>query len=294
MPLDFFEGQRQVNTWGGRMNAFRRSTVFKKTAGSCLVLAAYVAIGHLIKDYFHITTKLEFESVTVLGGVLSLLLVLRSNSAYERWWEGRKLWGQLVNDSRNLAIKVMQMADAPEKEKAECIQWSVCFPYFLRDHLRCGIPQPDALKLVPEEIPEHISHIPAYISGKLFSTLRKWRDESQVNRFDHHLIDQHISALMDICGACERIRNTPPPMSHRAMIPQLLVIYLVITPLGIDPTFSNTIMGIGLAYFLIGLEVLAEELEEPFGMDTDDLPVDSICNNIQRSLEEIRKPIAEM
>jgi ion channel-forming bestrophin family protein len=293
MPIDFFEGQRQVNSWGSRMNAFRLSTVFKKTTGACLVLGVYVAVGRLIENYFEWTLHLDFDSITLLGGVMSLLLVLRSNSAYERWWEGRKLWGQLVNDSRNLALKIMAMVDAPEKEKFECIQWSICFPYLLRDHLRNGIPKEDALALAPEEIPEYVSHLPAYVSGKLFSIFRRWRDAGHLNKLDHHLIDQHISALMDICGACERIRNTPPPMSHRALIPQLLVIYLVITPLTVEPSISNATMGFGLAYFLIGLEVLAEELEEPFGMDTDDLPIDKICGNIQRSLSEIRKPIAE-
>jgi len=293
MAIDFFEGQRQVSSWGSRMNAFHRSTVFKKTTGACLVLGLYVTVGHIIENYFQWTVHLDFESITLLGGVMSLLLVLRSNSAYERWWEGRKLWGQLVNDSRNLALKIMAMVDAPGSEKIECTQWSICFPYLLRDHLRDGLPKGDGLALAPEKIPDEISHLPAYVSGKLYSFLRKWRDAGLLNKLDHHLIDKHISALMDICGACERIRNTPPPMSHRALIPQLLIVYLVITPLSVEPTFTNATMGFALAYFLIGLEVLAEELEEPFGLDSDDLPLDKICGNIQRSLDEIRRPASE-
>lgn len=287
MPIDFFEGQRQVNNWGTRMNAFRRSTVFKKTTGACFVLGVYVLAGHLVENYFNVRVYIAFDSITLLGGVLSLLLVLRSNSAHERWWEGRKLWGQLVNDSRNLALKITTLVDAPEEEKRRCIRWSVSFPYFLRDHLRDGIPGQEALDRAPEEIPEDIAHVPAYVSGKLFATLRKWRDAEQLSKLDHHVTDQHVSALMDICGACERIRNTPMPLSHRALIPQLLIVYLVIAPLGVEPSVTNAVLGLGLAYFLIGLEVLAEELEEPFGRDTDDLPLDTMCKNIQRSVEQI-------
>lgn len=251
-----------------------------------MVLGAYVAIGHAIQNYFKVSMPLKFGEVTLLGGVLSLLLVLRSNSAYDRWWEGRKLWGKLVNDCRNLSLKIKNMVDAPEDEKKAVGEWIVSFPYCLKDHLRGGTTD-ETLAAMPLTPPEEICHLPAYISSKLFAQLKAWRKDGLVDKFDYHLIDQHISALMDICGACERIRNTPPPLSHRALIPQLLLIYLVITPLSIDPTWSGALLGLGLAYFLIGIEVVAEELEEPFGQDTDDLPLDTISKNIKRSVREI-------
>lgn len=287
MRVDFFEGQRQVSNWSARINVFRSSSVFRRTVGACLVLGLYVFIGHTVQNYLGASIKVEFDEVTLLAGVLSLLLVLRSNSAYDRWWEGRKLWGQLVNDSRNLALKIKNLVDAPEEDKREAFDWIISFPFCLRDHLRGG-PKPETVEKLPKTPPEQICHIPAYISSKLFAQSKRWRDAGQLNKLDYHLIDQHISSLMNICGACERIRNTPPPLSHRALIPQLLLIYLVITPLGVPPTWSNALLGFGLAYFLIGIEVVAEELEEPFGQDTDDLPLDTISTNIKRSIREIR------
>lgn len=286
MRVDFFEGQRQVNNWSARINVFRSSTVFRRTVGACLVLGLYVAAGHALQKYFDFSMSIQFGDATLLGGVLSLLLVLRSNSAYDRWWEGRKLWGKLVNDSRNLSLKIKNMVEAPDEEKKSVGEWIVSFPYCLRDHLRGGL-TPETLMEIPEIPPDSVSHLPAYISSKLFRQLKTWRNDGCVDKFDYHLIDQHISALMDICGACERIRNTPPPLSHRALIPQLLLIYLVITPLGVQPSWSGALLGLGMAYFLIGIEVVAEELEEPFGQDTDDLPLDTISKNIKRSVREI-------
>ena len=286
MPVDFFEGQRQVNNWSVKINIVRKSTVFRRTVGACFVLAIYVAIGHAIEDYFKVTMPFKFGEATLLGGVLSLLLVIRTNSAYDRWWEGRKLWGALVNHCRNLTLKIKNMVDAPEEEKLQASEWVVSFPYCLKDHLRGG-PTAETLEHLPQPLPDDVSHVPSHISSKLFCRLKTWRSEGRVDKFDYHLIDQHISALMDICGACERIRNTPPPLSHRALIPQLLIIYLVIAPLGVEPTWSSALLGLGIAYFLIGIEVVAEELEEPFGQDTDDLPLDTISRNIKRSVREI-------
>jgi putative membrane protein len=286
VPVDFFEGQRQVYNWSGRINVFRRSTVFRRTTGICVILGLYVFLGHALQKYFEVSSSLAFGEVTLLAGVLSLLLVLRSNSAYDRWWEGRKLWGKLVNDSRNLALKIKNMVDCPQEEKDRVGDWIVGFPFALRDHLRGG-PLPETVELLPDKPGDDILHLPAYISSKIFAQMRSWREQKLVDKFDYHLIDQHISALMDICGACERIRNTPPPLSHRALIPQLLIIYLVIVPLGVEPTPSNVLLGFGLAYFLIGIEVVAEELEEPFGQDSDDLPLDTISFNIKRSVKEI-------
>lgn len=287
MPIDFFEGQRQVSSWTGRINEFRRSTVFKRTTGACAMFGLYVLVGHFVQWELGRSVSIELSEVTLFGGVLSLLLVLRSNSAYARWWEGRTLWGKLVNDCRNLAIKIKTLVDASEEEKDVFCAWLTSFPYCLRDHLRGGGTLPETLARLPEAPPESVSHLPAFVSKQLFSQMRKWREDGVVDKFDYHLIDQHLSALMDVCGGCERIRNTPSPLSHRALIPQLLIIYLVIAPMGLEPTVSNALLGFSLAYFLLGIEIVAEELEEPFGVDSDDLPLDIISFNIKRSVREI-------
>ena len=291
MPIDFFEGHTQLGNWGGRVNTYVGSTVFKKTLASCAVLVIYVALGQSVENYLGFRIEIPGRDGAVFGAALSILMVLRTNTAYDRWWEGRKLWGGLVNHCRNLALKISVMSEASEDDKRAAGRWVAMFPYTMRDHLRHGILD-DTLARLPETLPPDVRHVPVYISGRLFETLKSWRDQGHLNKMDHHLIDQHVSALMDLCGACERIRNTPLPLAHRALIPQLLVLYLVVVPLSLDLTWANAFLTFVMGYFLIGIELVAEHIEEPFGTDEDDLPLDQICENIERSIAQILPPSA--
>jgi putative membrane protein len=292
MPVDFFEGHRQVQTWGDRVFTFLGTAVFKKTSACCLMLVLYVMFGHAVEDYFGFRLTLPANETGVFGAALSILMVLRTNSAYDRWWEGRKHWGALVNCCRNLALKVQAMSGADEQQKAVAGRYIALFPYVLRDHLRTGV-QPETLRHFPEPPPKDVVHVPAYVTGKLLTMLKDWRDQGTLHRLDHQQIDVQISAWMDICGACERIRNTPLPLAHRALIPQLLILYLVIVPVSLELTVANAAFTFIMGYFLIGLELVAEEIEEPFGTDDDDLQLDLLCKGIERSVRQIMPVLRE-
>ncbi len=286
MSIDFYEGQRQVHSWGARILAFVHSSVFLRLLTSGTVLFLYLCVAQFIMFKLDWSLNIEISDVKILGAIISMLIVLRTNSAYERWWEARKLWGQLVNESRNLALKIRTMVDSGDQDLELAQEYIASFPLCLRDHLRDGL-QETTLAALPEPLPESVTHVPAYVAGKLFAILKRWKSKGQLDRLDHHLIDQHVKALMDICGACERILNTPLPLSHRALIPQLLAIYLIIVPLAVDLDVAYALIGMGACYFLLGLELIAEEIEEPFGEGTDDLPLDTLANNIGRSVREI-------
>lgn len=286
MPVDFFTGQRQINTWGSRVGDYLNSSVFRKTVGCCTILVIYIVLGRSIEDYFGFDLQLPVNDVSLFGAALSLLMVLRTNSAYDRWWEGRKLWGALVNNCRNLAMKINAMADVDEAELKRAQELIIAFPVALKEHLRQGATE-ETLSHLSQPCPDHITHFPAYLSGELFKLTRKWRAEGKLDKIDQHLIDPHISSLIDVCGACERILNTPLPLAHRALIPQLLGLYLLVVPLGLQLTALNLIVTIGVSYFMLGLEIAAEDIEEPFGHDCNDLPLDQISANIGRSVREI-------
>ena len=293
MPVNFYEGQKQVQTWGGRVIDFLGTKVFKKTGACCLMLGIYVAVGHMVENYFHYRLQLPADDTAVIGAALSILMVLRTNSAYDRWWEGRKHWGALVNNCRNLALKVETMSSASHQEKALVGTYIALFPYVLRDHLRNGMTQ-ETLARLPEPPPSDLFNAPAYIAGRIFTLIKGWRDGDKLHRLDHLMMDPHISSLMDICGACERIRNTPLPLVYRALIPQLLVLYLIVAPLGLEFSTANLALTIIIGYFLIGLELVAEEIEEPFGTDNDDLQLDRICKGTERSIRQILPELSEV
>lgn len=275
-----------MNTWGGRIKAYFRSSVFKRTVGSCAVLLVYIWVGRKIENYFGVDIHIPVNDVSLFAAALSLLMVLRTNSAYDRWWEGRKLWGALVNNCRNLAIKITAMADVNDEEMEKAQKIITSFPFALKEHLRKGSNQAPS-ELLGAPAAENVSHIPGYLSQEMFKLVRSWRESDQLKKWDHHLIDQHIVSFLDICGACERIRNTPLPLAHRALIPQLLMLYLVVVPLGLEFTAMNVLINMAVAYFLLGLELAAEDIEEPFGHDCHDLPLDQISKNIKRSVDEI-------
>lgn len=268
------------------MREYVASTLFRRTVAICALLLAYIWVGRKIENYIDMEVNLPINDVSLYAAALSLLMVLRTNSSYDRWWEGRKLWGALVNNCRNLALKVNAMGEASPEELERAEKLIISFPKALKDHLREG-PTADTLASLPEPCPEGVTHLPAYIAGQMFQLMRKWREEDKLHKFDHHLIDQHVVSFMDICGACERIRNTPLPLAHRALIPQLLGLYLLVVPLGLEFNLINASLSLGVSYFLIALELAAEDIEEPFGHDCSDLPLDQISKNIGRSVNEI-------
>jgi len=219
--------------------------------------------------------------------VLGLLLVFRTNTAYDRWWEGRKLWGQLVNDSRNFAIKLKTCVRAEPRDKLQLARRWIAFATALKGHLRGSI----RLRDLPEfaDSTDDPQHVPAYIAQSIYDRIERWKQNEQLGGFELLFLDTHMAALMNICGGCERILKTPLAPSYRAFIRQSIAIYLVTLPWGIvDLMHWWVVIVVPLVgYFMIGIEVIAEDVEEPFGDGGDDLQLDDVCRAIERSVLEI-------
>jgi putative membrane protein len=222
-----------------------------------------------------------------LGLVLGLLLAFRTNTSYDRWWEGRRLWGQLVNDSRNLAIKVQTCVRADSADKQRLGRWLSDFAFALKDHLR-GDARLSRLAGFREET-QQPQHVPAYISARIYEQFEAWRRSDQLGGFELLFLDQHAASLMNICGACERIQKTPISLSYRWFIRQSIAIYLLALPWGLVQTFGWWIIPTiaMLGYFMIGVEMIAEAVEDPFGTDEDDIMLDKLCEGIERSVAGI-------
>lgn len=219
--------------------------------------------------------------------ILGVLLAFRNKEAYERWWEARKLWGQLVNDSRNICLKTAKLFGSDETVRAEVRRIVVGFPVSLKNHLREGGKLQELAGF--EHDSESPSHVPAHLAGRAFALIQAARRDGQLNDFDALLIDPHVRAYMDICGACERIRTTPIPLSYRALLRHGTVLYLATTPWLIAYElgwWAPPVMAL-LAYFLLGVELTAEDVEEPFGSDRDDLMLGTYCETIRKSADEI-------
>jgi len=232
------------------------------------------------------TRKLvEADAVMVTGAIMGLLLVFRTNSAYDRWWEARKLWGQLVNDIRNICIKAKSQSDLTTAEHDELAPLLTAFPYALKDHLR-GLPRDSrhvsALNLNRLEA----KHTPLNISKRISEIIFAWKNSGKIDGSDLVRFDPHMRSLMDTCGACERIQQSPIAGAFKALIWFGLIAYMLVLPWLLVPVVDKWALVLALvaALFVLGIELLAEEIEQPFGTGSNDLPLDTICATIAESV----------
>lgn len=246
-----------------------------------LFSATIAYLEHKVLPLEHGTTQLH----ALLGLVISLLLVFRTNTAYERWWEGRKLWGALVNVSRNMAIKLHAWLPDEDTERREMFTELISrFPMVLKEHLRNT--------KVTGATPQKIEHQPNWISGQMHRRVHEMLQSGEISGEQYIAINQELSAWADILGACERIKKTPIPYSYSIFLKKFMFVYIVSMPFTFAFEFGywTTLIATLMFYVLGSLELIAEEIEDPFGKDANDLPTDAISEGIATSVAEILNP----
>lgn len=278
-----------VKRWVRPLVMVHRVPVFKRVWIYLFLMAVYSVCVDRVTDIFNVQALKDFEGVSAIGIILGLLLVFRTNSAYERWWEGRKLWGQLVNDTRNLALKVSAIDTISQNDKAHVAQLLISFAYALKHHLR-GTTPTEALPGLGKVSEDDVKHLPVYIAGVIYQRALLWHRNRSIDGIMLFQLDPHLRAFMDICGGCERIKNSPIAISYRAFMRQGIALNLLAMPWYMAPEYPLLwYLPVVLisAYFLIGIELIAEDIEDPFGYDGDDLPLDTICLTIQNTVKHI-------
>jgi len=259
-----------------------------------IALSIYAAVIALLElKVLHLADIVEWKNIvfvhSILGFVISLLLVFRTNTAYDRWWEGRRLWGSLVNNSRNLAIKLNTMLPVSNTASRDFFRAMIPnYAFALKNHLRT--------KYIPEELDlsqgapiDDKKHIPNQIAGQIMAHINDLYRKQQLSGDQLILIKDELTAFTDVCGACERIRNTPIPFSYSVFIKKFIFFYVMTLPFGYVFTVGFLIIPIVvfIFYVLASLELIAEEIEDPFGFDANDLPTDTISANIRKHVAEI-------
>ena len=274
-----------------------KSSIFYIFTSRTLWLVSLQSLG--VAAYALLPVWLEFQNAdnqfivlpsnihAAFGIVLGWLLAFRSNVSYARWWEARTLWGSLVNTSRNLAVKVADLVKAGDRELAKCRQEIVAFPFALRDHLRDGA----SLQRLTgfEDSPDRPSHVPLYLITRMYEEIGAWKKSGAIDGHELQVLDEEGRKFLDICGACERMCHTGLIRSYRAFARQCVLLYLVTFPWGLVHDFGWWTIPLTavIAYFMIGLETVAEHVEEPFGTDEDDLDLDGLCRTIETTVNEV-------
>jgi putative membrane protein len=267
---------------------FPRLEIRRKLFCAVAVLGAYGLFVSWIVRFEHLP-KIEWgaESTVLDGLVLGFLIAFRNSQAYDRWWEARKLWGQLVNESRNLCLKVHSLDGLETAERQRFGSHLTAFAEALKHHLRRRDASDEALMGSRGE--QSRAHEPARIAGAVFQTVAEWKRQGVLDGWTLLWLDGQVKSLMDICGACEKIRDTPLASSYRALLRQGIGLYLIISPFYLieDTGLVGFPLFMLAAYFLLGIELVAEEIEEPFGAGGDNLPLERYCATIESSVREI-------
>lgn len=281
--------------WTKLIFAFHKTDTFRQLIPAIIGLALFSTV----LCYFIVHLKwIEMRSTTVmhslLGFVISMLLVFRTNTAYDRWWEGRRMWGDLVNNSRNLMMKINAFIPSEKIELKK--RWRILisnYPFALKEHLRGGfiaeeLEDTDTLRAI--ELREY-KHIPNILSDQFFKELENLKTEKCISDEKMLLLNDEIKSLANICGACERIKGTPIPYSYSTFIKRIIFLYSITLPLGLvaDLKWATVPIAVFVFYTLASIELIAEEIEDPFGRDTNDLPTDDIAQRIKANLIELEK-----
>ncbi|CAN5299736.1 bestrophin family ion channel [soil metagenome] len=281
--------------WFRFIITFNRADTVRKLLPILIAIGVYSFVIVYIFEFFGLSDNQHFKNLslmhTLLSFVISMLLVFRTNTAYDRWWEGRKLWGALVNNSRNMALKMDQLLDPSHTESRQFFRTMIPnFAYALKNHLRQRSPEKEFTDSATFGIQDlHLSeHVPQQITMAIFGKINDLQRQGTL--LPEHLLflNPEIQSFMDICGACERIKNTPIPFSYSSFIKKFIFTYCATLPLGYVYTLHFLVVPlvVFVFYVLASLEVIAEEIENPFGTDDNDLPLDTICKGIHTTVTQ--------
>jgi putative membrane protein len=284
----------QYNTkdWITFIFRFHQSDTFRKLLPLMVLIGVYSGlVCFLEEEVFHLGEDSLVKNISVmhsmLGFVISLLLAYRTNTAYDRWWEGRKLWGTLVNNSRNLALKIAVILES-EIDRHFFQKVIPLYAHILQKYLaddEAGLVLFEGLDL---DI-DHTKHKPNQVAKMLFKKTDELYKSGKISGHQLLYLNTELQSFTDVCGACERIKNTPIPYSYSAFIKKFIFFYVMTLPFSYTFILSYYVIPVVvfIFYVLASLELIAEEIEDPFGNDANDLPTEKIAANIKKHVDEI-------
>jgi len=271
---------------------FHKADTFRKLLPIMLAIGIYSgSVGYLEVEYWKLSDTNYIKNITImhgmLGFVISLLLVFRTNTAYDRWWEGRRLWGSLVNNSRNIAMKLAVILKEDD-DKAFFRKMIPNFASVLHIHLHDSDTAKQLFDNLDLEI-DHHKHKPNQVAKLMFERINELYLAGKISGDQLIVLNNEFISFTDICGACERIKNTPIPYSYSAFIKKFIFFYVMTLPFGYAFSLGYYVVPVVvfIFYVLASLELIAEEIEDPFGDDENDLPTRKISENIKKHVEEL-------
>lgn len=283
--------------WFSSTVYLHRSDTFRKLFPFIVLVAlGSWAIAYFELEYLRVNEKTWLKNITTVhsltGFALSLLLVFRTNTAYDRWWEARKQWGELTNVSRSLAIQVNSLLDSKDHVNRSFFKKSIplyaktLFSFLRSDYSRFML---DAVDHPDIPYVDTKKHGPNQVASLITRKITEIHRAGLINDMQFILLSEQVIRMTNVCGASERIKNTPIPLAYSSFIKKFIIIYVSTLPMGYVGSMGYMVVAAVpfVFYVLTSLELIAESIEDPFGHDEDDLPIDKITENIEKHVQEI-------
>lgn len=258
--------------------------------GNVLIFTALAFAIYLLDRHFPPDLGVDVTTYEIAGVALGLLLVLRTNAGYDRWWEARKLWGGMVNQTRSLALLCVAHGPDDIEWRGQILRWIIAFAHVCRHSLRRERELPELVRLIGDEEAQLVSkarHMPSYVALRIACMLRDARVDRGMDPLMALLAEQTRGQLIDHIGGCERILKTPLPKVYSINIRRFIVIFLGTLPFGLLPKLDGLtpVVVFLVSYPLLALDQIGVELQNPYSTrNLGHLPLDTICDGIERDL----------
>lgn len=279
---------REAFAWQGSITPLAMPYVL--TFG--LIATVVTLLAFVEESFYEVDIGLQIAPFEIAGAALGLLLILRTNAGYDRWWEARKLWGGIVNQSRNVVIDALTYGPADPRWRDRFVKWAAVFPHVARCSLRGEKPAPEVAALVGQDGSAQIeasAHMPSYVALQLAGLLREACDSFNMDRFAFLQMDKERASLIDHIGACERILKTPLPVVYAIKIRRFIALFLLTLPFALVHRLGSDwlvpFITMMVAYPIISLDQIGIELQNPFSKaNLSHLPIGDISATIEKNL----------
>ncbi|MHC5354688.1 bestrophin family protein [Myroides sp. LJL115] len=280
---------KMLFTWKG--------SVLYKIYPTLVAVFIFSWLVYIARIYFpEVIIPLNIGAFTLVGISLAIFLAFCNNAAYDRFWEGRKAWGNLVICSRSIGFQILNYLPnktlEDKKIQQEAIKIVIAFCYALNYQLREKDDFSKLQNLLSHKVYEKMLTMrfkPAYLLCELTALIARCCREGKIDTITQARIDQNIDQLSNILATCERILHTKIPFVYFVMLHRTVYIYCFLLPFGLINLIVWTMPFIVtfVAYTFLGLDSVVDEIAEPFGEEPNDLALDQMCANIEHSLCEI-------
>lgn len=263
-----------------------RGSVTTRVLPGLLLATLYPLVLVLVDLYWAPLPHLNVTPFEYTGVVLGLLLVFRVNAGHDRWWEARKLWGGIVNASRNIVLVALNYGPNDPAWRREIVKWTIAFAYASKESLRQGQHFDEIQELFSsEEIRQLQSaqHMPSFVAGRLAQLFDRAYRRQDINETVFKELERQRSYLIDHVGGCERILKTPMPLVLAIKARRFILIFLLLLPFSLiaKTGFNSLLIFVLVAYPLLSLDRIGLELQNPFVTKSlSHLPLGGICNTV--------------